>query len=128
MLRTSQETQEFLKKIIEKVFGSERESPRKEKEKRMYDKILELDHENDKLHSVLHEICEEKLELEQRVRVLSDKLAEKGKELEHYEAILHEDAFTPQKKRILGMPDTSDRKDSLIDSLKSQIAEMAIQH
>ena len=66
--------------------------------------------------------------MEQRVKVLSDRLAEKGKELEHYEAILREDTFTPQKKRILGMPDTSDRKDNLIDSLKSQISEMAIHH
>lgn len=42
-----------MKKIIEKVFNCDKESPRKEKEKRMYDKILELDHENDKLYTVL---------------------------------------------------------------------------
>lgn len=45
VLLTSQHTQEFLKGIIEKVFQpGPSESPRKQKEKRMLDKIIELDH------------------------------------------------------------------------------------
>lgn len=50
------------------------ESPRKEKEKRMYDKIIELDHENDKLQELVSTICNEKLELEQRNAALAEKI------------------------------------------------------
>ena len=42
--------------------------------------------------------------------------------------MLREDVFTPQKKRAFGVPDTSDRKDSLIETLRGQMNEMAAQH
>lgn len=115
-------------RIIEPMQRQLRESPRKEKEKRMLDKIFELHHENADLQAVLREVCEEKLELEGRVKSLESKLAESARELEQLEFILREDAFTPQKKRPYGVPDTSDRKDSLIDSLRMQLSDMAVQH
>ena len=42
----------------------QRESPAKEKYKRMFDKLLEYEHENDKLQQVLEELCTDKVELE----------------------------------------------------------------
>lgn len=94
----------------------------------MLDKIFELHHENADLQAVLKEVCEEKLELEQRVKALEGKLTDSARELEQLEFMLREDAFTPQKKRPFGIPDTSDRKDSLIETLRTQLAEMAAQH
>jgi hypothetical protein len=41
---------------------------------------------------------------------------------------INEEAFTPRKKGMMSMPDTSDRKDNLIDSLKAQITEMSVLH
>jgi hypothetical protein len=62
------------------------------------------------------------------MRAMEARLSESDRELEQLQVLLHEDPFTPQKKRGLGIPDTSDRKDSLIEVLRAQVSEMATQH
>jgi hypothetical protein len=42
--------------------------------------------------------------------------------------IVDEDLYTPQKKKITGVPDTIDRKDNQIESLKLQILEISAIH
>lgn len=96
----------------------------------MYDKILELDHENDRLHQVMEVICDEKLELEGKVRALSEKLQESRKEVEKLQNMVDEYSYTPEKKRFPSgiLTDMSDRKDSQIEILRKQIADMTVAH
>lgn len=54
-----------------------KESPRKEKEKRMIDRLIELDHENERLQQIISTICDEKYDLELRFKATLDSLTEK---------------------------------------------------
>jgi hypothetical protein len=36
--------------------------------------------------------------------------------------------YTPQKRKIIGVPDTIDRKDNQIESLRQQMLEMSALH
>ncbi len=50
--------------IVESTLQKRRTfSPRKQKEQRLYDKMVELDHENENLQNVIVEICREKQEI-----------------------------------------------------------------
>ena len=38
-------------------------SPRKQREQRLYDKMIELDHENENLQNVISHLCQEKADI-----------------------------------------------------------------
>lgn len=94
----------------------------------MIDRLMELDHENEKLQQIINSICDEKEELEGKLKASADLLLEKVHEIEQFRSYLSEEACTPQKRRLFNLPDTSDRKDSQIDALRNQIIEMSAHH
>ena len=63
-----------------------------------------------------------------RLKSNDNLLTEKTQEILKLRSHLQEESSTPQKKRLPYIPDTNDRKDSQIDSLRQQIIDLNGHH
>ena len=59
---------------------------------------------------------------------MSEYLTQKDAEMQHLRLILGDDGLTPRKGKIGNFPDTSERKEGIIEHLKMQMEEMSASH
>lgn len=75
ILATSPSTQHYFMNLVERTLEQRKTfSPRKQREQRLYDKMVELDHENEHLQAVVSTLCQEKHDLEQKNKSLLKKV------------------------------------------------------